>query len=154
MRISDFLRKENLIVSFKSDEKDAVLRELCALLADNGDVGDAGAVFDAVMKRESLGSTGIGDEIAIPHARAPLAKSLTGAFGLSRDGIEYSAMDDKQVRLVFMLVAAEHSAGESLKALARISRLLRSSGFRKSIEGANSAEEMRSIIAEEDEKLG
>lgn len=154
MRISDFLRKENLIVSFKSDEKGAALRELCALLADNGDVGDAEAVFEAVMKRESLGSTGIGDEIAIPHAKTPLAKSLTGAFGLSRDGIEYCAMDDKPVRLVFMLVAAENPAGTSLKALARVSRLLRSPGFRKRIEGANSAGEMSSIIAEEDEKLG
>lgn len=154
MRIVEFLRRENLVPSFKADEKDAALRELCALLAQNGDVGDAGAVFDAVMKREMLGSTGIGDEVAIPHAKTPQAKSLTGAFGLSRDGMEYFAMDDKPVRLVFMLVAAENSTGTSLKALARISRLLKSPGFRKNIQSARSAEEMYSMIAEEDAKLG
>lgn len=154
MRISDFLRRDNILSSFKSDEKGAALMELCVLLAGNADVGDAGSVFDAVMKRESLGSTGIGDQIAIPHARAPLAASLTGAFGFSRDGIEYSAMDGKPVRLVFMLVAAEKTAGDSLKALARVSRLLRSPGFRERIEGAGNAGEMSSIIAEEDEKLG
>jgi PTS system nitrogen regulatory IIA component len=154
VRISGFLKRENLIVCFKSDEKEAALGELCALLAQNGDVGDAGAALDAVMKRENLGSTGIGDEVAIPHARIAQAKSLTGAFGMSRNGIEYFAMDDKPVRLVFMLVAAEDSAGTSLKALARISRLLRSSGFRERIENAKSAEEMYSMIAGEDEKLG
>ncbi|MBF0634935.1 MAG: PTS sugar transporter subunit IIA [Nitrospinae bacterium] len=154
MRISDFLGRDHILSSFKSDEKGAALMELCVLLAGNGDVGDAGAVFDAMMKRESLGSTGIGDQIAIPHARTPLATSLTGAFGLSRDGIEYSAMDGKPVRLVFMLVAAEKTAGESLKALARVSRLLRSPGFLERIEGAGNAGEMSFIIAEEDEKLG
>ena len=154
MRIVEFLRRENLVPSFKADEKDAALRELCALLTQNGEVGDAGAVFDAVMKREMLGTTGIGDEVAIPHARTPQAKSLTGALGLSRNGIEYFAMDDKPVRLVFLLVAAENSTGTHLKALARVSRLLKSSGFRKKIESARSAEEMYSMIEEEDVKLG
>jgi PTS system nitrogen regulatory IIA component len=154
VRIAEFLRRDNLILSFKTDEKGAVLGELCALLAQNGDVTDAGAVFDAVMKREMLGSTGIGDEVAIPHAKTSQTKSLTGALGLSRGGIEYFAMDDKPVRLVFLLVAGENSTGTHLKALARVSRLLKSPGFRKRIESAKSADEMYSMIAEEDVKLG
>lgn len=154
MRISEFLRKENILLSFKSDEKRAALGELCALLAQNGDVTDTGVVFDAVMKRENLSSTGIGDEVAIPHARTSHAKALTSALGLSRNGIEYFAMDDKPVKLVFMLVAGDNRAGNHLKALARISRLLRSPGFREKIEGSNSADEMYTMIAQEDVKLG
>lgn len=154
MRIVDFLRRENVVPSFKADDKIAAVGELCALLAQNGDVEEAGAVFDAVMKRETLGSTGIGDEVAIPHAKTPHAKTLTGALGLSRGGMEYFAMDDKPVRLVFLLVAPESSTGTSLKALARVSRLLKSPGFRKKIESAGSAEEMYSMIKEEDVKLG
>jgi PTS system nitrogen regulatory IIA component len=154
VRISEFLRRENILFSFKSDEKGAAVRELCALLAQNGDVTDAGAVFDAVMKRENLSSTGIGDEVGIPHARTSSAKAMTSALGLSRNGIEYFAMDDKPVKLVFMLVAGGNCAGNHLKALARISRLIRSPGFRKKIELANSADEMYSMIAEEDVKLG
>ena len=154
MRIAEFLRRDNLILSFQADDKDAVLGELCALLARNGDVTDAGAVLDAVMKREMLGSTGIGDEVAIPHAKTPHARSLTGALGLSRGGIEYFAMDGKPVRLVFMLVAEENSTGTHLKALARVSRLLRSPGFRQRIESATSEDEMYSMIAEEDVKIG
>lgn len=154
MRISGFLRKENILLSFKSDEKGAALGELCALLSKNGDVADPIAVFDSVMKREKLSSTGIGDEVAIPHAKTSHAKELTCALGLSRNGIEYFAMDDKPVKLVFMLVAGENSAGNHLKALARISRLLRSPGLRGKIEDANSADEMHSMISEEDVKLG
>ena len=152
--ITDFLRRENCLCGLSAGGKEDAVRELCALLAANGDIADTESVYDAVKSRELLGSTGIGDEIAIPHAKTASVKSLSGAFGLSREGVEFYSADGKPAKLVFLLVSSENGAGEHLKALARVARLVRRPSFRERAATAKDADELYAVISSEDAELG
>jgi len=151
MKIADFLRKENCVPALASDNKEEALKELCALLVKNGDVKDSDAIYEAVIDRERLGSTGIGDHVAIPHAKSNNVDSLVAAFGVSQKGIDYHAVDDKPVRIIFLLLASENATGSHLKALARISRLLKNEKFRKDIEKVKSQDEIYNLILKEND---
>lgn len=153
MKIVDFLKKENCTASLSSTVKDGALKELTALLAKNNDIVDSDEIFNALMEREKLGSTGIGERIAIPHAKVKGINSLVAAFGISEEGIDYLAVDDQPVQWIFLLLASENSTGVHLKALARISRLLKSERFRSEIEQAETNEQIYKLIEEEDNKL-
>ncbi|HEB72046.1 MAG TPA: PTS sugar transporter subunit IIA [Nitrospirae bacterium] len=153
MKIVDFLKKENCTASLSSTEKDGVLRELTALLVKNNAVSDSDEIFNALMEREKLGSTGIGDHIAIPHAKIKGLSSLVAAFGRSETGIDYLAVDDQPVQWIFLLLASDNSKGVHLKALARISRLFKSERFKNQIEQARTDEQIYKLIEEEDTKL-
>jgi PTS system nitrogen regulatory IIA component len=104
------------------------------------------------VERERLESTGIGDGVAIPHARLGALPGVILAVARSREGLEYAARDGLPVHLLFLLVSPEHAAGEHLCALARISRLARQPDFRRSLLAAPSREEMLDIIAREDSR--
>lgn len=154
MNIVDFLKRENCVASLSSDNKEDALKELCDLLSANGAIGDGEEVFEAVMNRERLGSTGIGGNVAIPHAKSAGVDSLTAAFGFSKDGVEYHAVDNKPVHLIFLIVASGDATGNHLKALARISRLLKREDFRKEIERKTNADEIYEVMKKEDANLG
>ncbi|MBI4665656.1 MAG: PTS sugar transporter subunit IIA [Nitrospinae bacterium] len=154
MRITDFLPEGNCLRGFLSGGKEKILGELCALVAESGAISGGEEALAAVLAREKLGSTGIGDEVAIPHAKTAGVKELTGAFGVSKEGVEYFSVDDKPVKLVFLLLAPENSTGAHLKALARVSRLLKSERFRSRMEEAQDPSLIYPILAEEDENLG
>lgn len=153
MKIVDFLKKENCTASLSSTVKDGALKELTALLFKNNAISDSDEIFNALMEREKLGSTGIGARIAIPHAKIKGLDSLVAAFGRSEEGIDYVSVDDKPVQWIFMLLASENSTGVHLKALARISRLLKGERFRSEIENARTDEQIYNLIEEEDSKL-
>ncbi|VAX22418.1 PTS IIA-like nitrogen-regulatory protein PtsN [hydrothermal vent metagenome] len=153
MKIVDFLKKENCTASLSSTEKDGVLKELTALLVKNNEISDSDEIFNALMEREKLGSTGIGERIAIPHAKIKGLSSLVAAFGRSEAGIDYLAVDDQPVQWIFLLLASDNSTGVHLKALARISRLFKSERFKNQIEQARTDEQIYKLIEEEDTKL-
>ncbi len=153
MKIIDFLKKENCIASLNSRVKDGALKELADLLVSNKEIEDRDLIFKALMDREKLGSTGIGGRVAIPHAKIKGIDFLIAAFGRSDEGIEYDSVDDQPVRWIFLLLASENSTGVHLKALAKISRLLKSDRFRKEITRAKTSEEIYKLIKEEDSKL-
>jgi len=153
VRIVDFLRKENCLASLASTEKDGALRELTDLLLSNKDIRDSDAIFEAIMDRERLGSTGIGDHVAIPHAKTNGIDTFVAAFGRSGEGVEYHSVDDKPVQWIFMPLATENATGIHLKALARISRLLKSPSFREGISQAATSDEIYLVISDEDSKL-
>jgi PTS system nitrogen regulatory IIA component len=102
------------------------------------------------LDREKLGSTGIGDGIAIPHGKIRDLGGVVASFGRSREGVDFESIDQKPTHLFFLLVAPENSAGMHLKALARISRLLKDPNFRKKLMGAGDKDELFQIISEED----
>lgn len=153
MKIVDFLKKENCTSALSATVKDGALKELTALLLKNNEITDSEEIFNALMEREKLGSTGIGSRIAIPHAKIKGIDSLVAAFGRSEEGIDYVSVDDEPVQLIFMLLASENSKGVHLKALARISRLLKSETFRSKIENARTGEQIYKLIEQEDSKL-
>ena len=125
MEIKDFLDAKAVKPRLESKSKDEVLEELTDLLEKTGKVTDREEFLMVIREREELGSTGIGYNIAIPHARSTGIKGLTGAFGVSKGGIDFDAMDKQPVYLFFVLAAPKNAAGDYLKALATISRLLR-----------------------------
>jgi len=142
------------VASLASSEKEEALRELTAQIRIDGEPVDVEVIYKALMEREKLGSTGIGEEVAIPHAKIKGLPPLVGAFARSEKGIEYYSVDDKPVKWIFLLLASDNSTGSHLKALARISRLMKSKSLRENMRRAGTAEDIYSLITEEDEKLG
>ncbi|NOR10547.1 MAG: PTS sugar transporter subunit IIA, partial [Desulfovibrionaceae bacterium] len=131
MKMLDILDRECIIPELRSRTKKEVLEELTgALLNCKADL-DKEALVEVLLEREQLGSTGIGDGIAIPHGKVPDLDELIVSFGRSTPGIEFDSMDGRPTHLFFLLIAPENSAGVHLRALAKISRLLKSAHFRQ-----------------------
>ncbi len=109
-------------------------------------------MLHVLLEREKLGSTGIGDGIAIPHGKLAGLDEMVIAFGRSREGIDFEAMDGKPVHLFFLLMAPENSAGQHLKALAKISRMMKDELYRRALLEAKTHEDLVRIIAEKDDE--
>lgn len=153
MKIVDLLNPAAIIADLGAGEKDAVLEELAgaAIKVDQG--LDQTEVVRVLQERERLGSTGIGDGVAIPHGKLRTIDHLLLSFGRSANGVDFDSLDGKPAQLFFLLLAPEESVGVHLKTLARISKLLKSSAVRQRLLGATSGEELYRIIGEEEERL-
>ena len=155
MNIMGFLDERAVSADLKAQQsKEEVIRELVGLLMNAGSIKakDVHRLVQTLMKRESLGSTGIGQGVAIPHGKSDCVTKLVAAFGISRSGVQFDSLDGEPVSLLFLLVAPEDSAGPHLKALARISRLLKDKHFRNSLRAARDEKTLVKIIHEEDER--
>ena len=152
MKIMEFLNKKAITANLKSDDKEGVIKELVELLAKAGEIKNKEDLVKALLARESLGSTGIGQGIGIPHAKSQSVKNLVAAFGLCPRGINFDSLDGEPVYIFFLLLAPEESAGPHLKALARISRMLKDKYFRELLRKARDEKEVLRIIQEEDAK--
>jgi fructose-specific phosphotransferase system IIA component len=154
MKIMDFLSTKALVMDIKSEKKDDVIKELVDALisAEEIDKKNRTRLIDSLMARESLGSTAIGQGVAIPHAKCDCVDKLVAAFALSRRGIDFDSLDGEPVYIFFLLVAPQDSAGPHLKALARISRLLKDKYFRDSLRHCDAPQAVINIISQEDEK--
>ena len=150
MKISDTLKEGAIISELNATDKKAVLEELTGTLAEASGVNQEEMVR-VLLERERLGSTGIGGGIAIPHGKLGALTSLLMAFGRSRKGVEFDAMDGKPTHLFFLLLAPEDSTGAHLKMLARISRSLKNSVFRERLMTAADGRELYVVIQREDE---
>jgi len=150
MQISSLLDKRAIEPNLRSRNKQEVLEELTSLLEKTGKVGNKGEFLKVIREREELGSTGIGYNIAIPHARSSGIKSLVGSFGVTKEGIDFDALDKEPVHLFFMLAAPQDAGGDYLKALAIVSRFLRRRRVRQALMKANTVEEVEQIIKREE----
>jgi PTS system nitrogen regulatory IIA component len=153
MKIMDILVTDALITDLVATEKRAVLGELASALAGAQPSVDRERLFEVLLERESLQSTGIGDQVAIPHGKLPGLSRLMVSFARSRKGVDFQSSDGQPTHLFFLLVVPEHSGGQHLKALARISRFFHDAAFRKALLEAESADDVVSAIAEEDAKF-
>ena len=152
MRLSDILSESLIVPELKAKNKREVLEELTASLVDHEEGLDHDRLVSVLMDREELGSTGIGEGLAIPHGKLNEIDHLFAVFGRSKHGVDFQSMDGKPAHLFFLLFAPENSAGVHLKALARISRLLKSATNRERLLDAKSRTEIFRIIAEEDNR--
>lgn len=154
MQIMDFLSKKAIITDIKATKKEDVIKELVEALIESGDIEkrSRNKLIDALMTRESLGSTAIGQGIAIPHAKADCVTKLIAAFGLSKKGVDFDSLDGEPAHIFFLLLAPQDSAGPHLKALARISRLLKDKYFRDTLRNSTDDKSVIKIISQEDEK--
>lgn len=154
MKIMDFLNRKAVSADLKGKNKKEVISELTELLIEAGvlKAKEKSGLVKLLMDRESLGSTGIGQGIGIPHAKSQSVKELVAAFGLSRDGVDFESLDGEPAHIFFLLIAPEESAGPHLKALARISRILKDKYFRDMLKSAGTEKELIKIIGDEDQK--
>ena len=152
MKILEILAPEAIIPALRATKKNDALQEIATMLATRHPEIDRGRLAQVLQDREALGSTAIGEGIAIPHGKLPGVANVVAAFGRSEQGIDFDSLDGKPTHLFFLLVAPEDSAGAHLKALARVSRLLKDKAFRDRLAAGGSAEQLFAIIKEEDEK--
>ena len=151
MQITDMFKKEYIIEALKAKSKRAVLAELSEIFTRDHAGIQSEAMIEVLLEREKLGSTGIGDGIAIPHGKLKGLDSLVISFGRSREGIDFDSIDGRPAHIFFLLMAPESSTGQHLKALANISRMLKDPDFRHDLLSAKNAEELYRKIADKDE---
>lgn len=153
MRITDFLFREGIIPSLRATTKEEVLIELVEPISRANRSVDSDLLIKTLIERENLGSTGIGGGVAIPHGKLEGLDTILSSFGKSDDGIGFNSMDGRPARLFFLLVAPKNSAGDHLKALARVSRLFKDPLLKKSLENAETADEVYRLLEESDMRL-
>ena len=153
MKITDILKKEHVIADLDFNDKESVLKEFTDFLENKGVIKNKEALLVALIEREKLGSTGIGENVAIPHAKLDNISTITTLFARSKKGVEFESLDKKPVHFFCLVIAPANSTGLHLKALARISRLLKSSALREAILCATEVDQIYSILTEEDSKF-
>lgn len=149
MKILDILPRKSIIPDLKGRTKKQVLEELIDALLQEKPELDRERLMAVLLERERLGSTGIGDGIAIPHGKLKDLDQLILAFGKSNAGVDFESMDGKPVHLFFLLVAPESCTGIHLRALARIARLLKNAPVRKKLVNVGTQEEVYAVIEQE-----
>lgn len=153
MKIMDILVKDAVVLSLKAKDKNGILEEMSRSLAAAEPSVPADELLSVLIDREELQSTGIGEGVAIPHGKMAGLDRLMATFARSDDGVDFASIDGQPTQLYFMLVVPEHSGGQHLKALARISRFFRDPSFRGKLMDATSTEAIFRAIEEEDEKF-
>ena len=150
MELSEYITTKLTKLDLVSTTKTEAIKELVDMLDAAGYLTDANAFLNAVFEREKVGSTGIGKGIAIPHSRTAMVRNVVVAVGRSTDGVDFEAIDNRPVHLIFLIAAPVESGGLYLKALARLSRLLRYQDFRNKLMEASSVDEIVQIISSEE----
>jgi fructose PTS system EIIBC or EIIC component len=153
MRITDLLTKDTMILELKAKTKQTVIEELVNKLDAAGKLHDKEAFKDAIFAREAQSTTGVGEGIAIPHAKTTAVKTPAVAFGRSKEGIDYESLDGKPSHLFFMIAAPEGANNTHLEVLSRLSTLLMNTSFRSRIESASTEEEILDVIREKEAEL-
>ncbi|MCK4648894.1 PTS sugar transporter subunit IIA [bacterium] len=152
MRLSDFINKKLIDLSLQAKGKKETLEELAALLARQRIIPDREKLVKVLLERESLGSTGVGNGIAIPHAKTDLVKKIIIAFAKSDKGIDFDSLDKKPAYLIFLIIAPEEAHETYLRILARISRLLHEEKIRNQLRAAQSPRQVINLIRKEEKE--
>ena len=152
MKINGLLQPEDIIPSLASATKDQLLLELAVKAEERHPLLKRAEIFQVLQERERLGSTGIGDGIAIPHGKMKRTGDILLVFGRSIKGVDYDALDGRKVHLFFLLIAPEEAFGIHLKMLGRISRILKDPAVRKGLLEAPDATAIYGIIQEQDSR--
>jgi PTS system nitrogen regulatory IIA component len=150
MKIMDFLSQDAIIVDLKATDKKSVIVELAEVLKNTKKIKNSDDIINIVLERERLGSTGIGQGVALPHGKTDLLQEQIGVLGISRKGIEFNSLDGEPVHIIFLLVGPVEVAGQHLKALSRISRLFKDKFLRQAIKEAKTTQEVVKLIQQED----
>ena len=152
MKFCDFVKTEAIKSELAAADKEGVIRELVASLIQTGQLkGDEEeSIVQAIMKREELGSTGIGRGIAVPHTKHPSVEQLVGTVGVSSTGVEFQSLDGERVQLFFLLISPPDRPGDHLRALENISRQLRDDTFCKFLKQSKTANDIQQLLEEAD----
>ena len=153
MKINVILKKDFIIPDLTALDKHSSLTGLCHFLEKKGVIRNKETLLNAMLEREKLGSTGIGENMAIPHAKSDEIDQIVIVFARSIKGIDFESMDQRPVHFICLLLAPTHSTGLHLKALARIARLFKSIPLREKILKAHGSDSIYATLIEEDSKI-
>lgn len=152
MKLKDILNQKAVSGNLEATDKKGVLKELAELSSQVYSNFDAKQVFEVLLEREKLGSTGVGSGVAIPHGKIPGLDKILAVFGRSKKGIDFESHDHKAATLFFVLLAPENVVGSHLQALARLSRLLKGEEIRNKLIEVKD-ENLYDVLIREDEKI-
>ena len=152
MKFSDFVASEAIRSHVHADSKEGVVREMAQSLVDAGKIAaaDLEGIVKAILKREELGSTGIGRGVAVPHTKHPSVSKLVGTVAVSQEGIDFQSLDGEPVQLFFLLVSPPDRPGDHLRALENISRQLRDDSFCRLLKAAKEPVDIQHLLEEAD----
>ncbi len=152
MKFCDFVQLKAIKPKLSATNKEAVIREMVTTLVESGQLGadEHESIVEAILKREELGSTGIGRGIAVPHTKHPSVRSPVGAVGISPSGVDFQSLDGEQVQLFFMLVSPPDQPSDHLRALENISKQLQDETFCRFLKQSKTAEDIQQILEEAD----
>jgi nitrogen PTS system EIIA component len=153
VKITDFLSVQTVIPTLASREKNAVLQEIAGWLASTHPSLDKKRILEVLLERERISTTAIGEGVAIPHGKLRDVERVLGVFARSPEGVDFASLDGGPTHLFFVLIAPENAAADHLKALARISRLLKDETFRRRLMEGKTSQEIFQTIAQEDQKF-
>jgi PTS system nitrogen regulatory IIA component len=153
VKITDFLTPDRVIADLTEKEKSAVLKEMAGQLAGSESGLDATQILKVLQDREKISTTAIGEGVAIPHGKLPNVQKVFALFARSLQGVDFASLDGEPTYLFFTLIAPQDAAADHLKALARISRLLKDPDLRRRLLAAATNQELYNIIAVEDQKF-
>lgn len=153
MKLSDFVVRDAILASLEASDKEGAIREMVESLRSTGHVanGDYDGIVKAILKREELGSTGIGNGVAVPHTKHPSVKGLIGTVARSKSGVEFSSLDGEPVHILFLLISPPDRPGDHLRALENISRHLRDDSFCRFLKQAASRGNIEELLDEADQ---
>ncbi|HEY2159515.1 MAG TPA: PTS sugar transporter subunit IIA [Isosphaeraceae bacterium] len=156
MKLSDFVVRDAIVVDLKATGKEAAIREIVTSLQVAGQLKpeDLEGVIRAILGREELGSTGIGQGVAVPHTRHPTAGRLIGTVALSRQGVDFAALDGEPVDIFFLLISPPNQPGDHLRALENISRHLKDDEFVSFLRQAKTREQVTEVLDDADGRTG
>ncbi|MDE0734940.1 MAG: PTS sugar transporter subunit IIA [Pirellulaceae bacterium] len=152
MKFLEFVSIKAIRPELAAVEKEAVIKEMVAALVEANEIkeDDSKSIIAAILKREDLGSTGIGKGIAVPHTKHPSVERLTGTVGISCEGVDFNSLDGEKVQLLFILVSPLDRPGDHLRALENISRQLRDDTFCRFLKQSKTAEDIQQLLEEAD----
>jgi len=153
MNLYQLLGEKNIKVPLESKTKEAVLEELVDLLCESHNIDHRDDILKAIKERENAMSTGIGNNVAVPHCKCDRVDRLVASLGISNEGIDYDSLDEKPAKIFFILVAEANNPGPHIKALAKLSRLLSSGSLREELIQAKSASEVLAAIKTREQTL-
>ena len=146
MELKDYIDDENIELNLTASTKDEALKKLAQLVAKNRNI-DSSKILKVLKDREELGSTGIGNNVAIPHGKFDIEKDVIGAIAISKEGINFDSIDGKPVKIFFVFISSPSATNLHLKILAKVSKLLMNENVRNSIINAKNKEEIKKILA-------
>ena len=153
MKFADFINTDAIRADLQAVSKDAVIEELVQSLLDSGqiDADQREDIIAAIMKREELGSTGIGRGVAVPHTKHPSVQKLVGTVGVSTEGVDFDSLDGERVQLFFLLISPPERPGDHLRALENISRQLRDETFCRFLKQSKTPADINQLLQEADD---
>ena len=152
MKFADFVSTKAIRADLASDDKEGVIREMATALVESGAVAEEEleGIVKAILRREELGSTGIGRGVAVPHTKHPSVDKLVGTVGVSVEGLDFDSLDGEKVQLLFLLISPPDRPGDHLRALENISRQLRDDTFCRFLKQSKTTEDILQLLVEAD----